>query len=162
MLFEYFCFPELQKAMKTNAFSILLLPRASKNNENRCFFNIPAPPWPSQIFQVLAALSEITISLRNCNLNSSIFGLRAPRVDFEGLQNYAETLKINENQCVFNVSAPQSFKNQRKPMPFLCFCSPELQNTMKTNVFSILLLARASNSNENNCIGSGLNWTKEI
>ena len=27
------------KAMKTNAFSILLFPRASNSNENRCFFN---------------------------------------------------------------------------------------------------------------------------
>ena len=129
MLFQYVCSPELQTVMNINAFSILLLRRASKSNENtcffstfapqsfkkqrnRCFFNLPAPPWPSRDFQVLASLSEITISLRNCNLNSSIFGLRAPRVDFEGLRNYPETLKIHANQCFFNTFAPQSFKKQ--------------------------------------------------
>ena len=36
---QYCCFPELQKAMTTSAFSVLLLPRASKSNEHRCFSN---------------------------------------------------------------------------------------------------------------------------
>jgi len=38
-LFQCICCPELQKAMKTNAFSIIVLLRASESNENQCFFN---------------------------------------------------------------------------------------------------------------------------
>ena len=46
-VFQYFSFPELQKAMKTNGFPILFLPKASKSNENQLFSNT----FPSQSFK---------------------------------------------------------------------------------------------------------------
>ena len=162
MLLQWFYSPELQKAVKTNAFSILVLPRASTSNENQCFFNTFAPQsfkkqcklllfqysgpsMSSQDFPVLVGLSETMISLRNCNLNSSVFGLRAPRADFEDLENYAEALKHNENQSFFHSFAPQSVQKQFKPMLFQYFCFPKLEKATKTNAFSIcwFLMARS-------------------
>ena len=43
MVFQYFSFPELQKAMETNGFPILFFPKASKSNENKWFSNTVAP-----------------------------------------------------------------------------------------------------------------------
>ena len=52
---------------------------------------------PKPDLQILDALSELTISLRNCNLNTSILNLRAPRVDFEASALFfdAETIFSN-------------------------------------------------------------------
>ena len=52
---------------------------------------------PGLDFLVLAALSETAISLRSCNLNSSVLGPRALGPLFEDLIGLVESRKINAN-----------------------------------------------------------------
>ena len=96
MLFEYFCFPELQKVMKTTAFWILLLAGASTSNENQRFFKLTGGSHAAAAFDTAGqllilredvgrhnAVDKVVGGMLNSSIDSAKFLLVSGRVSYE-------------------------------------------------------------------------------
>ena len=102
MFSQYLCFQKLQEDMKTNAFSIRFLPKASKSNERQRFFdNMFASQsfkkqWKPMLFQYVCFPKLPNRNDSHCFFNTFAF-------------------RSFKSQCFSYAFASQSFKKQRKP-----------------------------------------------
>ena len=138
MLFQYFCFPELQKAMKTNAF--MMKPRMKSAMKPRSETIRETGPDAKPINQIPWLITRLkpdrsspsnlcrTLARQSCSYQSlpqAAAGRNAP---------YFETgLETNMKPGFKPV---QSLETWIRPMPGQYFCFPELQKNENQSFFN--------------------------